>query len=69
VAPLGTGNPRYWANLDTRRPRKKAVFVVDLGRRVSPVVTPDMPDAFESALRARAKLEAGNARQLNGPFI
>jgi hypothetical protein len=20
----GTGNPRYWANLDTKRPKKKA---------------------------------------------
>ena len=65
----GTGNPRHWANLDLRRPRKKVGFVVDLGRRVSPLVTPDRPDAFESALRARTHLEAGNARELKGPFF
>jgi hypothetical protein len=65
----GTGNPRYWANLDLKRPKKKAGFVVDLGRKVSPVVTPDQPDAFESVLRHRANLEAGNARQMKGPFI
>jgi hypothetical protein len=36
----GTGNPRYWANLDTKRPKKKVGFVVDLGSKVSPIVTP-----------------------------
>jgi len=65
----GTGNPRYWANLDSKRPRKKTGFVVDLGRKVSPIVTPDDPDAFESALRDRANLGAGNARSMKGPFI
>jgi hypothetical protein len=65
----GTGNPRYWANLDTRRPRKKVGFVVDLGHAASPVVTPDQPDTFESVLRDRADLATGNARQRTGPFI
>ena len=65
----GTGNPRYWANLDRKRPAKKSGFVVDLGRTVSPIVTPERPDAFESALRSRADLKAGNARQMRGPFI
>ena len=65
----GTGNPRHWANLDTKRPNKKVGFVVDLGRKVSPIVTPDNPDAFESVLRKRANLEAGNARRMKGPFI
>ena len=65
----GTGNPRYWANLDVKRPNKKTGFVVDVGRKVSPIVTPDNPDAFESVLRKRANLEAGNARRMNGPFI
>jgi hypothetical protein len=65
----GTGNPRYWANLDWKRPRKKSGFVVDLGGKVSPIVTPDRPDAFESALRARANLESDSARQMKGPFI
>ena len=65
----GTGNPRYWANLDTNRPNKTVGFVVDLGRTVSPIVTPDNPDAFESVLRKRAALGAKNARQMKGPFI
>jgi hypothetical protein len=65
----GTGNPRYWANLDIRRPKKKAGFVVDLGRKVSPIVTPDDPDDFESVLRGRANLESDDAGQRKGPFI
>jgi hypothetical protein len=65
----GTGNPRYWANLDTKRPHKKTGFVVDLGGKVNPIVTPDDPDAFESVLRERTNLGPGNARQMKGPFI
>lgn len=65
----GTGNPRYWANLDTRRPKKKAGFVVDLGGKISPIVTPDEPDTFEAVLRRRTNLEGGNAREMKGPFI
>lgn len=65
----GSGNPRYWANLDLKRPKKKAGFIVDLGRRVSPIVTPDDPDAFESVLRARANLGSGTGSQTKGPFI
>jgi len=65
----GTGNPRYWANLDRRRPRKTVGFVVDLGGKVSPIVTPDEPDRFESVVRELADLGAGNARAMKGPFI
>ncbi len=65
----GTGNPRYWANLDRKRPKRKVGFVIDLGRKISPIVTPDKPDAFESMLRDRVNLAAGNARQMKGPFI
>jgi len=65
----GTGNPRYWANLDISRRKKRVGFVVDLGRLVSPIVTPDDPDAFESAVRIRAHLAQGNPRQMRGPFI
>ena len=65
----GTGNPRYWANLDLKRPQKKAGFVVDLGRKISPIVTPDDPDAFESVLRRQANLAASNPRPMRRPFI
>jgi hypothetical protein len=65
----GTGNPKYWANLDTGRPTKKIGFVIDVGRKVNPIVTPDDPDAFETVVRDRANLGSGNARQMTGPFI
>lgn len=48
----GSTTPSYWANLDTRRPGKEIGFVLDLGGRVRPFVTPDDPDAFEAALKA-----------------
>lgn len=47
----GTANPRYWANLDVRRPRKATGYVLDTGHFVAPFVTPDDPNAFEAALR------------------
>jgi hypothetical protein len=48
----GTANPRYWANLDPGRPRKKQGFILDLGSTVRPFITPDDPAAFEAALQA-----------------
>ena len=65
----GTGNPRYWANLDIRRPKKQVGFVVDVGARVNPIVTPDDPERFESVLRDRASLGTSNPRTMKGPFI
>jgi hypothetical protein len=65
----GTGNLRYWANLDLRRPKKDAGFVIDLGRAVSPIVTPDDPDAFEAVVRARAHLSGADGPPRKRPFI
>jgi hypothetical protein len=48
----GTANLRYWASFDPQRPRKKVAFILDTGRAVRPFLTPDDPDAFESALTA-----------------
>jgi hypothetical protein len=53
----GTANPRYWANLDPRRPRKQVAFVFDIGHMVQPVLTPDDPSAFESALTVSGDIE------------
>jgi len=66
----GTANPGYWANLDPQRPHKSAGFVLDLGRRVRPFVTPDDPDAFEATVRARAGLgPAADGAARRGPII
>jgi len=46
----GTANPRYWASLDPRRPGKQSALILDLGRRVSPYLTPDDVDAAISAI-------------------
>jgi hypothetical protein len=59
----GTANPRYWASLDPGRPGKRQTLVLDVGRFVRPLITPDDPDAVESAIRAQAHLE----RTSNGP--
>jgi hypothetical protein len=39
----GTGNPRYWANLDLQRPRKKVGFVVTSEARSVPSSPPTTP--------------------------
>jgi len=48
----GTANPELWASLDLKRPSKQVAFAIDLGKSVSPFVTPDDPAAFEAALAA-----------------
>jgi hypothetical protein len=47
----GTAHPRYWASLDPGRPRKTTAFVLDLGRRIQPFLTPEDPDAVQRVLR------------------
>jgi hypothetical protein len=48
----GTTIPGYWFNFDPGRPHKTAGFVIDAGRRVKPIITPDDPDRLLAALRA-----------------
>ena len=48
----GSGNLVHWFNLDPGRRHKQQAFIIDLGRRAKPVVTPDDPDAFRAALVA-----------------
>lgn len=52
----GTLNPRYWANLDTKRTKKTVGLILDVGKHVRPYVTPDDTDALESLLREKAGL-------------
>jgi hypothetical protein len=50
----GTSNPRYWANFDPRRSRKKTGFVLEVDGPIRPFLTPDDPDAFVAVIRKRA---------------
>jgi hypothetical protein len=65
----GTGNFKYWANLDLRRPTKDVGFIIDNGKSIKPFITPDDPDAFEVALRERAGLGPSTETPTAGPFI
>lgn len=65
----GTANPRYWANLDPSRPKKKVGLIVDTGRRVTPFITPDDPDRVETVLRERAHLDPGTGTPGRAPII
>ena len=48
----GTTIPGYWFNLDAGRRRKSIGFVIDAGRAVKPIITPDDPDQLLAALRS-----------------
>lgn len=64
----GTANPRYWANLDPGRPRKKAGLILDTGKPVLPFVTPDDVDAVDAIIRKRAGLGRSGQSE-RGPII
>jgi hypothetical protein len=61
VADVGLGGLIHWFNLDPGRRHKQRAFVVDLGRRAKPVITPDDPDAFRAALVAAGIRVSGTA--------
>ena len=42
---------RHWFNLDWRRPCKQIGLLLDLGRRMQPVITPDEPEQVVAVLR------------------
>jgi hypothetical protein len=56
----GTANPRMWASLDPGRPRKHAGFIVDTGRFVHPLLTPDDPDAFAAEIGSHVSVTQGD---------
>ncbi|MGO9973150.1 MAG: hypothetical protein ACLP01_10130 [Solirubrobacteraceae bacterium] len=51
----GTSNPRYWASLDPSRPSKQVGLVLDLGRQVRPVITPEDPDMVRACIGAHCR--------------
>ena len=48
----GTTIPGYWFNLDPGRRRKSVGFVIDAGKPVKPIITPDDPDRLLGALHS-----------------
>jgi hypothetical protein len=65
----GTANPRYWASLDPRRPRKQTALILDIGARVKPFITPDDPDAFIQNLSAHTAMRDLPDQGRRGPLI
>lgn len=66
----GTANPRYWASLDPRRPTKTAGLILDLGRHVRPLITPDDCDTVERLIRSHAGLgDAPSDGDGRGPIV
>jgi hypothetical protein len=52
----GTGHPGYWLPLDVHRAGKSTLFVIDLGGRVKPCVSPDDPQRVLELLRSRVSV-------------
>lgn len=49
----GTAHPGYWLPLDTSRPRKNTLVVLDLGGKLKPAFSPDDPDRVLAILQRR----------------
>ena len=64
----GTSNPKYWASLDPGRPGKREALILDLGKPVQPLLTPDDPNAVESDIQRHTSLGAAR-RDGPGPLI
>jgi hypothetical protein len=54
----GSGDLRHWANFDPGRPKKRVGFILDVGARVMPFLTPEDPDRFEQVVRAQVPLDS-----------
>lgn len=48
----GTTDPRRWFGLDWGRPHKRIAFLIDVGKRVKPVITPEDPSRVAAILRS-----------------
>jgi hypothetical protein len=46
----GSTDLRHWFNLDRHRPTKRVGFVLDLGKAMNPVITPDDPERLAAVL-------------------
>lgn len=50
----GSGDFKHWFNLDAKRPHKDWALVIDVGKAVEPVITPDDVDKVVEVLREHA---------------
>jgi hypothetical protein len=51
----GTSSPSLWWHLDWSRPRKRIALVLDVGRPVRPVITPDDPEQVAAIIDSRRR--------------
>ncbi len=47
----GSGDLRHWFPLDPRRPQKEKALVLDVGKWLRPVITPEDPDRVLALLQ------------------
>jgi hypothetical protein len=64
----GSANIHLWANLDTKRTRKREGLILNVGKRVKPFITPDDTDTLENLLREKAGLGPAGPT-VRSPFI
>ena len=65
----GTANPRYWAGLDPKRREKTVGLVLDLGRTVKPLITPEDPDRCLAVIRTHSAARIDEERGARAPII
>jgi hypothetical protein len=51
----GASDPRYWWHLDWTRPQKDTALILELGRPVRPVITPDDPALVAGIIEDRRR--------------
>lgn len=56
----GSAHPGYWLPLDTGRPHKDTLVVLDVGRYVKPSFSPDDPDRVLAIIRQRTGSATGS---------
>ncbi len=50
----GSSTLRYWANLDPGRPHKDVGLILDVGKSVKPLITPDHAETVAQLLTQRS---------------
>ena len=51
----GTSDFRYWWHLDPSRPQKDTALILDIGRPVKPIITPDDPARVAASIEERRR--------------